>query len=73
MSESAWNGGKVTGEYRHTLKAALDDAWQGKFTVPVVWVLDRIEGARRTCCASQGKRRRSGYFAREARKREGMR
>ena len=35
------------GEYRRTLKQALDDAHQGKFAVIVVWALDRItrEGA----------------------------
>ncbi len=45
--ESRWNGGKDGGEYRMTLKQALDDAHQGKFSVIVVWALDRItrEGA----------------------------
>ena len=45
--ESRWNGGVDGGEYRRTLKQALDDAHQGKFAVIVVWALDRItrEGA----------------------------
>ena len=44
--ESRWNG-MDGGEYRKTLKQALDDAHQGKFAVIVVWALDRItrEGA----------------------------
>ena len=29
--ESRWNGGTDGGEYRRTLKQALDDAHQGKF------------------------------------------
>ena len=47
VSESAWNGGKDGGEYRRTLKQALDDAHPGKFSVLIVWALDRItrEGA----------------------------
>ena len=47
VSEPAWNGGKDGGEYRRTLKRALDDAHAGKFSVIVVWALDRItrEGA----------------------------
>lgn len=47
ISESAWNGGKDNGEYRATIAAILDDAWAGKFSVLVVWALDRItrEGA----------------------------
>jgi DNA invertase Pin-like site-specific DNA recombinase len=47
LSESAWNGGKDDGEYRATLAQALDDAWQGKFSILIVWALDRItrEGA----------------------------
>ena len=46
--ESRRNGGKDGGEYRRTLKQALDDAHQGKFAVIVVWALDRItcEGLR---------------------------
>jgi Resolvase, N terminal domain len=46
VSESAWNGGK-DGEYRRTLQQALDHAHAGKFSVLVVWALDRItrEGA----------------------------
>ena len=47
LSESAWNGGKDGGEYQRALRTALDDAWQGKFSVLIVWALDRItrEGA----------------------------
>jgi DNA invertase Pin-like site-specific DNA recombinase len=47
VSESAWNGGQAGGEYKATLQRALDDAWAGKFSVLVVWALDRItrEGA----------------------------
>jgi DNA invertase Pin-like site-specific DNA recombinase len=47
LSDSAWNGGKDGGEYKAKLQQALDDAWQGKFNVLVVWALDRItrEGA----------------------------
>jgi putative DNA-invertase from lambdoid prophage Rac len=47
ISESAWNGGKDGGEYRRTMQQALDDAWAGKFSVLIVWALDRItrEGA----------------------------
>ena len=41
VSDSAWkNGGGE--EYRATLQRALDDAWVGKFTVLIVWSLDRI-------------------------------
>lgn len=42
MSDSAWNGGKESGEYQRTLKAALDAAHRGEFSVLVVWALDRI-------------------------------
>ena len=47
VSESAWHGGRADGEYRRTLKQALDDAWAGKFDYLVVWALDRLtrEGA----------------------------
>ena len=47
VSESAWNGGKDGGEYKRVLQQALDDAHAGKFSVLVVWALDRItrEGA----------------------------
>ena len=47
VSESAWNGGKQGGTYKATLQRALDEAWQGRFDVLVVWALDRItrEGA----------------------------
>lgn len=41
VSDSAWkNGGGP--EYQAILKRALDDAHGGKFTVLVVWSLDRI-------------------------------
>ena len=46
VSDSAWkNGGG--GEYKATLKRALDDAHAGRFSVLIVWALDRIvrEGA----------------------------
>jgi len=46
ISDSAWkNGGGE--EYKATLQAAMDDAWAGKFSVLIVWALDRIvrEGA----------------------------
>lgn len=42
VGESAWNGGKDGGEYRRMLKRALDDAHAGKFSVIIVWALDRI-------------------------------
>jgi putative DNA-invertase from lambdoid prophage Rac len=47
VSESAGNGGKDGGEYKRALKQALDDAHAGKFSVLIVWALDRItrEGA----------------------------
>jgi DNA invertase Pin-like site-specific DNA recombinase len=47
LAESAWNGGKDGGPYKATLQRALEDAWQGKFSVLIVWALDRItrEGA----------------------------
>ena len=47
VSETAWEGGKDGGEYRRTLQRALDDAHAGKFSVLVMWALDRItrEGA----------------------------
>ncbi|HET9081345.1 MAG TPA: recombinase family protein [Trebonia sp.] len=47
VSESAWNGGKDDGEYRRIMQQALHDAWAGKFSVLIVWALDRItrEGA----------------------------
>jgi DNA invertase Pin-like site-specific DNA recombinase len=48
VSDSAWQNGNGKGaEYRATLKRALDDAWAGKFSVLIVWALDRItrEGA----------------------------
>jgi DNA invertase Pin-like site-specific DNA recombinase len=41
VSDSAWkNGGGE--EYKATLQQALDDAWAGKFSVLIVWSLDRI-------------------------------
>src|ERR1035441_7839583 len=41
VSDTAWkNGGGP--EYRQTLKQALDDAHAGKFSVLIVWALDRI-------------------------------
>lgn len=42
VKDSAWNGGKDGGEYQRTLQRAQDDAWSGKFSVMVVWALDRI-------------------------------
>ena len=39
--DTAWkNGGGP--EYKRELEAALDDAWRGKFSVLVIWSLDRI-------------------------------
>lgn len=50
LSESAWNGGKDGGEYKRTLQRAQSDAWQGHFSVLIVWALDRLtrEGAEGT-------------------------
>jgi DNA invertase Pin-like site-specific DNA recombinase len=47
VTGSAWAGGKDYAEYRRTLQRVLDDAWAGKFSVLIVWALDRItrEGA----------------------------
>jgi len=47
VDESAWNGGKDGGEYQKTLERVMNDAWAGKFSVLIVWSLDRItrEGA----------------------------
>jgi DNA invertase Pin-like site-specific DNA recombinase len=47
VSESAWNGGKAGGEYKKTLKEAMEGAWAGEYSVIVVWALDRAtrEGA----------------------------
>jgi DNA invertase Pin-like site-specific DNA recombinase len=41
VSDSAWKdgGGK---EYKALLRQAMDDAWAGKFSVLIVWALDRI-------------------------------
>jgi DNA invertase Pin-like site-specific DNA recombinase len=41
VSDSAWKNGGGD-EYKATLQRALDDAWAGKFSVLVVWSLDRI-------------------------------
>jgi putative DNA-invertase from lambdoid prophage Rac len=41
VDDSAWkNGGGP--EYRAALKAAMDAAWRGEFSVIIVWALDRI-------------------------------
>jgi DNA invertase Pin-like site-specific DNA recombinase len=41
VDDSAWkNGGGP--EYQATLRKALQDAWEGKFSVLVIWSLDRI-------------------------------
>jgi DNA invertase Pin-like site-specific DNA recombinase len=41
LSDSAWkNGGGA--EYRRELQRAMDDAHAGKFSVLIVWALDRI-------------------------------
>ena len=37
--QSAWSDGA---DYRAALKCALDDAWQGKYQVLIVWALDRL-------------------------------
>ena len=53
VSDSAWkNGGGA--EYKATLKRALDDAHAGKFSVLIVWALDRIvrNGAEERCASS---------------------
>jgi len=42
LDDSAWNGGKDGGEYQAMLKRVMDDAWQGKFEVLIVWALDRL-------------------------------
>jgi putative DNA-invertase from lambdoid prophage Rac len=42
MDDSAWKDGQGGPEYRAAVKAALDGAWQGKYSVLVVWALDRI-------------------------------
>ena len=46
VTDTAWRGGGGP-EYRATVARALDDAWAGRFSVLVVWALDRItrEGA----------------------------
>jgi DNA invertase Pin-like site-specific DNA recombinase len=41
ISDSAWkNGGGP--EYKAAVQQAQDDAWAGKFTVLVIWALDRL-------------------------------
>src|SRR5260370_36031728 len=42
VEDSAWRGGTGGPEYQDTLKAALDAAWRGEFSVLVAWALDRI-------------------------------
>ena len=42
VDDSAWSGGAGGPVYQATVKAALQDAWQGKFSVIIVWALDRI-------------------------------
>lgn len=42
VDDSAWKDGEGGPEYRATLKLALDGAWQGKFSILIVWALDRI-------------------------------
>jgi DNA invertase Pin-like site-specific DNA recombinase len=41
VSDTAWKDGGGA-EYRAALQQALDDAWAGKFSVLIVWALDRI-------------------------------
>jgi putative DNA-invertase from lambdoid prophage Rac len=41
VSDSAWKNGGGD-EYKAALQRALDDAWAGKFSVLIVWSLDRI-------------------------------
>lgn len=42
VDDSAWHDGTGGAEYQAQLAAALQDAWQGKFSVIIVWALDRI-------------------------------
>jgi DNA invertase Pin-like site-specific DNA recombinase len=42
MSDSAWRDGTGGPEYQRELKAMLDAAYRGEFSVLVVWALDRI-------------------------------
>jgi DNA invertase Pin-like site-specific DNA recombinase len=42
LNDSAWNGGRELGEYRANLDQALNDALARKFSLLVVWSLDRI-------------------------------
>jgi DNA invertase Pin-like site-specific DNA recombinase len=60
VSDSAWkNGGGA--EYRKALRQALDDAHAGKFSVLIVWALDRIAVTTRAA-----PRRRCGSSANSA-------
>jgi DNA invertase Pin-like site-specific DNA recombinase len=46
VSDSAWqNGNGKGGEYRKALARVMDDAHAGKFSVLIVWSLDRITRA----------------------------
>lgn len=42
MDDSAWKDDTGGPEYQRQLKAALDGAWRGEFSVLVVWALDRL-------------------------------
>jgi putative DNA-invertase from lambdoid prophage Rac len=42
LDDSAWKDGIGGPEYQATMKRALQDAWEGKYSVLVVWALDRI-------------------------------
>ena len=56
--ESAWNGGKDGGEYKRTLKQALDDAHAGKFKVLIVWASTGSPAkVPRGCCGSSASSR----------------
>lgn len=46
LDDSAWKDGGGA-KYKAAIQRALDDAWQGKYKVLIVWALDRItrEGA----------------------------
>jgi DNA invertase Pin-like site-specific DNA recombinase len=41
VSDTAWKDGGGA-EYKAALAQALDDAWAGKFSVLIIWSLDRI-------------------------------
>jgi Resolvase, N terminal domain len=47
VSDSAWKDGGGP-EYRRALKQAMDDAYAGKFSVLIVWSLDRATPCRLT-------------------------